>query len=58
MRKRALSIDKDEEDVLNQYLDPLSLAAKQVLDDFIRWEVRFILEKEITAVDRPNSLIS
>jgi len=59
MRKRALGHDRyREEDPLEQYMDPLSLAAKQVLDDFIRWEIRFILEEEITQPNKPGSLIN
>ena len=59
MRKRALGYDRNgEDDVLERYLDPLSLAAKQVLDDFIRWEIRFILDKELTEVNKPGTLIS
>lgn len=59
MRKRAIGYkDYDIEDPLDQYLDPLTRAAKQVMDDFIRWEIRFILQQEINNPQKPGTLMN
>lgn len=59
MRKRAIGPARyEEEDVLDNYLDPLSLAAKSIMDDLIRWEIRFLLQDEMSNPNKPGSLLN
>lgn len=48
MRSRVLKgKPEDENEPLSNYLDPLNRAARQIMDDFIRSQLREILRSEV-----------
>jgi len=57
MRLRALKPGQEDEadDPLENLLDPLSRASKQVMDDLIRGQIRGLLKHEICSYGRPGT---
>jgi hypothetical protein len=48
MRKRALKgRPEDDEDAINNVMDPIGLAARQILDDLLRKQITEVVREEV-----------
>jgi hypothetical protein len=58
MRNRVLKGKPEEEnEILSNRLDPINMAARQLMDDYLRQQLKSMIRDEVLNLKNPNSLL-